>query len=84
LSIHPPLANVPLLGGISSALGASKGLNVSASSLGLADSYTIALWSYCTDNDGPSSSNTSYRTPTKDFWFDPVQAWHLNDTIFAD
>jgi hypothetical protein len=84
LSIHPPLANVPLLGGISSALGASEGLNVSASSLGLADWYTIALWSYCADKDGPSSSNTSCSTPTKDFWFDPVQAWHLNNTIFAD
>jgi hypothetical protein len=84
LSIHPPLANVPLLSGISSALGASKGLNVSASSLGLADSYTVALWSYCADKNETSSSNTSCSTPTKDFWFDPVQTWHLNNTIFAD
>jgi hypothetical protein len=84
LSIHPPLANVPLLSGISSALGASNGLNVSASSLGLADSYTVALWSYCADKNGTSSSNTTCSTPTKDFWFDPVQAWHLNNTVFAD
>ena len=31
-----------------------------------------------------SSSNNSCSTPTKDFWFDPVQAWHLNNTVFAD
>jgi SUR7/PalI family protein len=84
LSLHPTSANVPFLGEISSTLGAPKSLNVSASSLGLADSYTIALWSYCADNGGASSSNTSCSTPTKDFWFDPVKAWHLNKTIFAD
>jgi SUR7/PalI family len=84
LSIHPSLADAPLLSGISSALGASKGLNVSASSLELADSYTVALWSYCADKNGSSSSSTSCSTPTKDFWFDPVQTWHLNNTALAD
>ncbi|KAH6691766.1 actin cortical patch SUR7/pH-response regulator pali, partial [Leptodontidium sp. MPI-SDFR-AT-0119] len=50
----------------------------------LADSYTVALWSYCADKNGISSSNTSCSTPTRDFWFDPVQAWHLKNTVFAD
>ncbi|KFY69651.1 hypothetical protein V496_00057 [Pseudogymnoascus sp. VKM F-4515 (FW-2607)] len=83
-SIHSPLADAPLFSGITSALGASKGLNVSASSLGLADSYTVALWSYCADKNGITSSNTRCSTPTKDFWFDPVQTWHLNNTVFTD
>jgi hypothetical protein len=53
----------------------SASLNVTAS-LGLADQYTLYLWSYCASN----SSSSNCTNPIRDFLFDPIEVWHLNDT----
>jgi hypothetical protein len=71
LSIHPTLTNSPFLNGI-------------ASTLGVADSYSVALWSYCATSNQTGSSNVNCSKPTTDFWFNPIQAWHLNNTVLMN
>ncbi|KAL4883365.1 SUR7/PalI family-domain-containing protein [Aspergillus karnatakaensis] len=48
----------------------------------LKDFYSVGLWGYC---EGEVSKQGSYDTtycssPHPKFWFNPIQAWHLNET----
>ncbi|KAH8797854.1 actin cortical patch SUR7/pH-response regulator pali [Xylogone sp. PMI_703] len=46
---------------------------------GLEEEYTVYLWSYCTTNN----STKRCSDPSLHFRFDPVQAWHLNETFLV-
>jgi hypothetical protein len=52
----------------------------------LKDFYSVGLWSYC---EGQVADQGSYETtycssPCANFWFDPIQAWRLNETSTTD
>jgi len=54
---------------------------VNAQTLGLADSYTVGLWSYCAQTNNTNGSVTQKCSSAKaEFWFDPFSIWNLSDT----
>jgi len=65
----------------SAASTALSGTNITASDLGLADSHTVGLWSYCSQKNNTNGTVTQKCSkPKAEFWFDPFSIWNLNDT----
>lgn len=60
--------------------------SIASKELGIYDFYHVSLWNYCagsygTNSSGGSVENVTYCSPrTKEFWFNPVEVWHLNSS----
>ncbi len=47
------------------------------------DFYHVSLWNYCSGDFGSNSNDhVKFCSPrTNNFWFNPVEVWHLNQTV---
>ncbi|KAL8817754.1 MAG: hypothetical protein Q9191_008084 [Dirinaria sp. TL-2023a] len=60
---------------------------IASKELGIYDFYHVSLWNYCAGSYGKNSSggtteNVTYCSPReKQFWFNPVDVWHLNNSV---
>lgn len=84
--LTPTLTEKSIAGELASAAGAdSTGASFSASSLGLADYYTVSLWNYCAVTNSSSGTNTTCSSPKAEYWFDPLEVWGIsNDTALEN
>ena len=63
-----------------------KAGSIASDALGIYDFYHVSLWNYCagnfsTNSTGGSFDNVTYCSPRqKDFWFNPVDVWNLNNS----
>jgi len=64
----------------SDSVTAQSSINVTAADLGLANSYTVGLWSYCGQKESDGKTNQTCSKAKADFWFDPFSIWGLNET----
>jgi len=61
--------------------------NDATKALGIYDFYHVGLWNYCAGSfaknaTGASFDNVTYCSPAqKQYWFNPVDVWHLNNSI---
>ncbi len=91
ITINPSDLNLPdsvtanLPAGAASILdGTTK---AATSALGVAEFYHISLWNYCSgsftkNSTGGVSDHVTYCSPHQnEFWFNPVEVWHLNNTV---
>ncbi|KAL6716636.1 hypothetical protein ACLMJK_006204 [Lecanora helva] len=57
------------------------------SALGIADVYHVSLWNYCSGDlkkngsGGTTDDITFCSKHENEFWFNPVEVWHLNGTL---
>ena len=55
--------------------------------LGIYDFYHVGLWNYCAgsfgkNSTGGSTDDVTFCSPTqKQYWFNPVEVWHLNNSL---
>ena len=76
------LPDNPLTDALENAAG-----QVVSDALGIYDFYHVGLWNYCAGSFGTNSSggkfdNVTYCSPRKSqYWFNPVDVWHLNSSI---
>lgn len=60
--------------------------DVAQKALNIKDFYHVSLWNYCSgdfekNSTGGLNDDVSYCSPRqKQFWFNPVDVWHLNNT----
>ena len=73
--------NLPIGGSLNATTSAAK------TALGVADFYHVSLWNYCSgdfsqNSTGGVSDHVTYCSPHQnEFWFNPVEVWHLNNTV---
>lgn len=60
------------------------------SALGVANLYHVSLWNYCSgdfqkNGRGGVSDHITYCSPRKnEFWFNPIEVWHLENSTVVD
>ena len=83
ITVDPSDLNLP--DAVSGVINESTGVVKSA--LGIDDFYHVSLWNYCsgnfsTNSSGGVSDHVTYCSPHEnEFWFNPVEVWHLNNTV---
>lgn len=68
-------------------LTSDKVTDAATTALGIKDFYHVGLWNYCAGNYKKNSSGGQEEEVTycsdrrRKFWFNPVEVWHLNNSI---
>ena len=87
ITVDPSELNLPdnLPGNIGDKINDATG--VAKSALGVADFYHVSLWNYCSgdftkNSTGAVKDHVTFCSPHQnEFWFNPVEVWHLNNTV---
>lgn len=77
------IGDVPKVPGVDIALDTTvqNALEAAKDTFGLEDAYTIGLWNYCSGPFVDGVYKPSFCSPkTRNFYFNPIEIWHLSDT----